>query len=93
SQDAPPLVISAPVPYAPFKPPAQISEAQPSKRQFRAKQPVRRKPTRSSPPPSKPPTSSQTNANSTVAGPSAETMAAASAGTQGILAFMATPRL
>ncbi|MED6139527.1 hypothetical protein PIB30_084635 [Stylosanthes scabra] len=93
SQDAPPLVISAPMTYAPFKTPAQISDAQPFKRLFRAKQPVRRNLGRSSPPPSEPPTSSRTNANSSLAGPSAETMAAASAGTQRILAFMATPRL
>ncbi|MED6197515.1 hypothetical protein PIB30_057107 [Stylosanthes scabra] len=49
-EDAPPLVISAPVPYAPFKPPAQINDAQPSKRLLRAKQPIRRNTGRSSPP-------------------------------------------
>ncbi|MED6175039.1 hypothetical protein PIB30_074781 [Stylosanthes scabra] len=91
SQDAPPpLVIIAPVP---FKSPAQVNHAPPSYRAFRAKQTVRRKSGRSSPPPSPPPTTSQPNANPTEAGPSAETMAVASAGTQRILRFMETPRL
>ncbi|MED6170666.1 hypothetical protein PIB30_033233 [Stylosanthes scabra] len=91
SKDAPPpLVITAPVP---FKFPAQVNPAPPSNRAFRAKQAIRRNSGGSSPQPSAPPTSSQPIANPIEAGPSAETMAAASAGTQRILRFMATPRL
>ncbi|MED6191346.1 hypothetical protein PIB30_115506, partial [Stylosanthes scabra] len=65
-------------------PPAQVQSAAPSKTKLRQKQPIRRKTVTSSPPASNPPSSSQR-------GPSSETMAAASAGTQRILKFMETP--
>ncbi|MED6214353.1 hypothetical protein PIB30_102224 [Stylosanthes scabra] len=59
----------------------------PATKRTREKQPIRRKATRKSPPPSKPPSSSQH------AGPSVETLAAASSGTKSRFKFMETPGL
>ncbi|MED6210542.1 hypothetical protein PIB30_065024 [Stylosanthes scabra] len=89
TQGAPSQTVAPPAPSstnvnAPFKPPAQVQSVAPSKTKLRQKQPIRRKTVRSSLPASNPPTSSQ-------GGPSSETMAAASAGTQRILKFMETP--
>ncbi|MED6117133.1 hypothetical protein PIB30_107115 [Stylosanthes scabra] len=59
----------------------------PATKRTREKQPIRRKATRKSPPPSEPPSSSQH------AGPSVETLAAASSGTKSRFKFMETPGL
>ncbi|MED6162915.1 hypothetical protein PIB30_074997 [Stylosanthes scabra] len=78
----------------PFKPPAQAN-----KRGIKAKQMIRRASSRRSHFPSNPVATSQPLPSAThaalvdIAGPSRETIATASAGTQRIFKFMATPEL